>query len=308
MLRRDAIPPISALYSSIIGNALREAGDPELPTETDSSNVAELGDENSLEPDYQEVFPTDSLVNLPIYGGGEQQNASENWQDGFSANSHPNFPNWQQPPYAAVDGGNYPYHPLQGLPELRAVQPASTAYEPQSAAQEQQESPWATFAGAELAQPPPYTHHHHPNSLGVPPDEATMLYYCTSTRMSAGDQQLYHMPDSNSRQNSTLHAGDMTLQGSRRKLRRRVPTIAQRKAANVRERKRMYNLNKAFDILRQRVPRFAYEKNLSRIETLRLAMGYMEFMADILKQPDREVRRHYGNAAQEMSAKWSAPI
>ncbi|XP_071802877.1 uncharacterized protein [Asterias amurensis] len=66
------------------------------------------------------------------------------------------------------------------------------------------------------------------------------------------------------------------------KTRRRVTTASQRKAANVRERRRMFNLNEAFDILRKTVPTFAYEKRLSRIETLRLAMLYITFMADVL--------------------------
>ncbi|KFP58551.1 Fer3-like, partial [Cathartes aura] len=56
--------------------------------------------------------------------------------------------------------------------------------------------------------------------------------------------------------------------------RKRVITYAQRQAANIRERKRMFNLNEAFDQLRKKVPTFAYEKRLSRIETLRLAIVY----------------------------------
>ncbi|GFR87322.1 Hlh transcription factor fer3-like 116 [Elysia marginata] len=67
---------------------------------------------------------------------------------------------------------------------------------------------------------------------------------------------------------------------------RRAPTVDQRRAANVRERRRMYSLNEAFDCLRQRIPTFAYEKRLSRIETLRLAMAYISFMADILSGQD----------------------
>ncbi|QQP49041.1 hypothetical protein FKW44_009554 [Caligus rogercresseyi] len=51
--------------------------------------------------------------------------------------------------------------------------------------------------------------------------------------------------------------------------------MAQRRAANIRERRRMYNLNEAFDRLRTKVPTFAYEKRLSRIETLRLAITYI---------------------------------
>lgn len=66
------------------------------------------------------------------------------------------------------------------------------------------------------------------------------------------------------------------------KPRRRVATIAQRRAANIRERRRMFNLNAAFDRLRKKVPSFAYEKRLSRIETLKLAIMYIRFMDDLV--------------------------
>lgn len=65
--------------------------------------------------------------------------------------------------------------------------------------------------------------------------------------------------------------------------RRRVINVVQRQAANVRERKRMFSLNEAFDELRRKVPTFAYEKRLSRIETLRLAIVYISFMTDLLE-------------------------
>lgn len=65
--------------------------------------------------------------------------------------------------------------------------------------------------------------------------------------------------------------------------RRRLITVVQRQAANVRERKRMFSLNEAFDELRRKVPTFAYEKRLSRIETLRLAIVYISFMTDLLE-------------------------
>lgn len=73
-----------------------------------------------------------------------------------------------------------------------------------------------------------------------------------------------------------------------RKPRRRVATIAQRRAANIRERRRMFNLNEAFDKLRRKVPTFAYEKRLSRIETLRLAITYISFMSELLSGTHKE--------------------
>ena len=67
------------------------------------------------------------------------------------------------------------------------------------------------------------------------------------------------------------------------KKRKRVATVAQRRAANIRERRRMFNLNEAFDKLRRKVPTFAYEKRLSRIETLRLAITYIGFMDQVIR-------------------------
>ncbi|CAG5120257.1 unnamed protein product [Candidula unifasciata] len=63
--------------------------------------------------------------------------------------------------------------------------------------------------------------------------------------------------------------------------RKRVQSHTQRRAANVRERRRMFHLNEAFDELRKRLPAFNYEKRLSRIETLRLAMTYISFMKEV---------------------------
>ncbi|MCJ8746121.1 hypothetical protein PDJAM_G00138220 [Pangasius djambal] len=66
--------------------------------------------------------------------------------------------------------------------------------------------------------------------------------------------------------------------------RKRVITSVQRRAANIRERRRMFSLNEAFDELRRKVPTFAYEKRLSRIETLRLAIVYISFMTELLEK------------------------
>lgn len=73
--------------------------------------------------------------------------------------------------------------------------------------------------------------------------------------------------------------------------RKRIITTEQRRAANVRERKRMFQLNEAFDKLRKRVPTFAYEKKLSRIETLRLAVTYIEFMAEVVENNGEKAKK-----------------
>jgi hypothetical protein len=66
------------------------------------------------------------------------------------------------------------------------------------------------------------------------------------------------------------------------------PFRVQRHAANIRERKRMLSINSAFEELRSCVPTFPYEKRLSKIDTLRLAIAYIALLKDILrsgKQP-----------------------
>jgi len=62
-------------------------------------------------------------------------------------------------------------------------------------------------------------------------------------------------------------------------------------AANVRERRRMLSINSAFDELRYHVPTFPYEKRLSKIDTLRLAMAYIALLKDILES-DRQPLEH----------------
>lgn len=85
-------------------------------------------------------------------------------------------------------------------------------------------------------------------------------------------------------ENNTFPQVSMVSQEQKRpsRPRRRVASVAQRRAANIRERRRMFNLNSAFDKLRKKVPTFAYEKRLSRIDTLRLAMTYIRFMTELL--------------------------
>lgn len=53
-------------------------------------------------------------------------------------------------------------------------------------------------------------------------------------------------------------------------------------SANVRERKRMMSINSGFEELRLHVPTFPYEKRLSKIDTLRLAISYIALLKDML--------------------------
>ncbi|CAM1321910.1 hlh-13 (predicted) [Pycnogonum litorale] len=60
------------------------------------------------------------------------------------------------------------------------------------------------------------------------------------------------------------------------------PYKVQRQAANIRERKRMMSINTAFEELRCHVPTFPYERRLSKIDTLRLAIAYIALLREIL--------------------------
>ncbi|XP_074002018.1 helix-loop-helix protein 13-like [Numenius arquata] len=87
---------------------------------------------------------------------------------------------------------------------------------------------------------------------------------------------------------------------------RRLP---QRQAANVRERKRMLNINSAFDELRCHVPTFPYERRLSKIDTLRLAIAYIALLNEILLSgcdPKSYVEQCLKNSLQsQQQATWN---
>lgn len=58
----------------------------------------------------------------------------------------------------------------------------------------------------------------------------------------------------------------------------------QRQAANLRERRRMQSINEAFEGLRKHIPTLPYEKRLSKVDTLKLSISYIGFLADMLKK------------------------
>ncbi|XP_025094317.1 pancreas transcription factor 1 subunit alpha-like, partial [Pomacea canaliculata] len=78
--------------------------------------------------------------------------------------------------------------------------------------------------------------------------------------------------------------------------------VQQRQAANMRERRRMQSINDAFEGLRTHIPTLPYEKRLSKVDTLRLAIGYIGFLAEAgpERQPHQgEPQQPRGRAAQE---------
>uniref|UniRef100_A0A0K0E282 BHLH domain-containing protein n=1 Tax=Strongyloides stercoralis TaxID=6248 RepID=A0A0K0E282_STRER len=63
-------------------------------------------------------------------------------------------------------------------------------------------------------------------------------------------------------------------------------TQARRDAANERERKRMKSLNKGFDELRQKLPSLSYKKRLSKVDTLKHAITYIQQLRKMLQSAE----------------------
>lgn len=51
----------------------------------------------------------------------------------------------------------------------------------------------------------------------------------------------------------------------------------------MRERRRMQNINDAFEGLRAHIPTLPYEKRLSKVDTLKLAIGYINFLNELVR-------------------------
>lgn len=82
---------------------------------------------------------------------------------------------------------------------------------------------------------------------------------------------------------------DGALLKRRRRMRSEMEMQHLRQAANVRERRRMQSINDAFEGLRSHIPTLPYEKRLSKVDTLRLAIGYINFLAELV-QSDTPIR------------------
>ncbi|KAJ3644394.1 hypothetical protein Zmor_022128 [Zophobas morio] len=74
--------------------------------------------------------------------------------------------------------------------------------------------------------------------------------------------------------------------GGGRSKSRVTPLILRKRrlAANARERRRMQNLNQAFDRLRTFLPQLGQDRQLSKYETLQMAQTYITALYDLLDQ------------------------
>ncbi|VDK67363.1 unnamed protein product [Onchocerca ochengi] len=69
-----------------------------------------------------------------------------------------------------------------------------------------------------------------------------------------------------------------------------------RRAANFRERRRMCSINVAFMKLRRYIPTFPYEKRLSKIDTLNLAIAYISLLENLLKNDHQNIHAYLKEA------------
>ena len=90
--------------------------------------------------------------------------------------------------------------------------------------------------------------------------------------------------DENDENDNAVFVGDQPEVDRRHRRKRKCEhhQAQQRQAANQRERKRMQSINDAFEGLRAHIPTLPYEKRLSKVDTLRVAIGYIGFLAELL--------------------------
>ncbi|CAH0401888.1 unnamed protein product [Chilo suppressalis] len=111
--------------------------------------------------------------------------------------------------------------------------------------------------------------------------------------LSANSSDMFLYDDS-SMSDCSLYASDQENHSTPRKRsdcrrlhkrRSRCPQqqIQQRQAANLRERRRMQSINDAFEGLRAHIPTLPYEKRLSKVDTLKLAIGYISFLGELVR-------------------------
>lgn len=117
-------------------------------------------------------------------------------------------------------------------------------------------------------------------------------------------QTHYQDMDTSSLVSDSSYTQDSTELGKTRKRRKRHPEqqVHQRQAANQRERKRMLSINDAFEGLRTHIPTLPYEKRLSKVDTLRLAIGYISFLTELV-QTDMNAKENMNVQCNEQARK-----
>lgn len=102
------------------------------------------------------------------------------------------------------------------------------------------------------------------------------------------DMELDSFDDDEDDAETNTNSGDLLQPPDAAKRQRRTKTVSpvvkrkRRLAANARERRRMQNLNQAFDKLRKYLPQLGNDRQLSKHETLQMAQSYITALYDLL--------------------------
>ncbi|KAL8561141.1 hypothetical protein ACOMHN_054513 [Nucella lapillus] len=132
-------------------------------------------------------------------------------------------------------------------------------------------------------------YHHHPLSNELSYGEFSPL--STSSSDSSSPSSI-SPPLAYSAQGLPEHR-DSPGKVKRKKKKGQQQQVQQRQAANMRERRRMQSINDAFEGLRTHIPTLPYEKRLSKVDTLKLAIGYIGFLAEMV-QNDAQAKENNG--------------
>ncbi|XP_076460524.1 uncharacterized protein LOC143293507 [Babylonia areolata] len=291
--------PASLFMPSLSDVTLPPVSQP--PSTSSTSSPSPSPYHNHSHPQHTDMFPNvgtyPHAAAVPTAGGRELTGASQQGAGDVRGGGYNNgaggggggagggvYPSYTRPPYVWLDLDDpgfphhhpHPYHPHQPHPHPHHLLPATAGGVIGAAAAA------AAAAGGLLStggypplDPVAAPHHHHHHGYG----------------MLAAVDCLPKLDTTHPHHHPAASASSRSETKSRK---RRVPTVAQRRAANIRERRRMFSLNEAFDRLRRRIPTFAYEKRLSRIETLRLAISYIGFMSEIVNGVDPSKVRFTG--------------
>lgn len=99
---------------------------------------------------------------------------------------------------------------------------------------------------------------------------------------------------------AVITTGSSTGKTRKRKRKCQQQQVQQRQAANLRERKRMQSINEAFEGLRAHIPTLPYEKRLSKVDTLRLAIGYIGFLAELVQTDMQSANQLNGHGVEQV--------
>ncbi|XP_057378046.1 protein dimmed-like [Daphnia carinata] len=146
------------------------------------------------------------------------------------------------------------------------------------------EDPERCYLSAGLPTPsspgsPLNSHHHHTVNSPVSPAPS-------SIHPLMGEQANQSSNHSGSDSESTLpRSTSSASNGHKRPLKEVAPQVMKKRrlAANARERRRMNNLNSAFDRLRDVVPALGNDRQLSKYETLQMAQSYITALWELLQ-------------------------